>query len=117
MCGPQSIEGDRELGLKSIPVEFGIDTAKWITVGTIDGFQILVALWLHFVKHEDPYAIALTLLIIPQIVAQVRFFLPDPVENVRQKRVRLTPATVARARARACSWPAHRRERRVRALC
>mgnify|MGYP004358974219 CR=1 FL=1 len=84
MCGPQSIEGDRELGLKSIPVEFGIDTAKWITVGTIDGFQILVALWLHFVKHEDPYAIALTLLIIPQIVAQVRFFLPDPVENVRR---------------------------------
>ncbi len=36
----KSIEGDRELGLKSLPVEFGIDTAKWITVGTIDLTQL-----------------------------------------------------------------------------
>ena len=77
----KSIEGDRELGLKSIPVEFGIDKAKWITVGTIDGFQALVALWLYFVKDEPGYALALTALIVPQVVAQVRYFIPDPVKN------------------------------------
>lgn len=32
----KSIEGDRQMGLKSLPVEFGIEKAKWITVGTID---------------------------------------------------------------------------------
>ena len=36
----KSIEGDRALGLRSLPVEFGVDTAKWITVGTIDVTQV-----------------------------------------------------------------------------
>ena len=39
----KSIEGDRELGLMSLPVQFGIDTAKWICVGSIDFTQLGVA--------------------------------------------------------------------------
>ena len=76
----KSIEGDRELGLKSLPVEFGVDTAKYITVGTIDGFQLLVAAWL-FYKDEPVYGAVLLALIVPQVIAQVRLFLPDPIGN------------------------------------
>ena len=36
----KSIEGDRQMGLRSLPVEFGVDVAKWITVGTIDVTQV-----------------------------------------------------------------------------
>ncbi|KAK6943150.1 UbiA prenyltransferase family [Dillenia turbinata] len=39
----KSIEGDRALGLQSLPVAFGIDTAKWICVGAIDVTQLSVA--------------------------------------------------------------------------
>uniref|UniRef100_A0A7S1X4T6 Chlorophyll synthase n=2 Tax=Eukaryota TaxID=2759 RepID=A0A7S1X4T6_9CHLO len=77
----KSIEGDRELGLQSIPVQFGVEGAKYITVGTIDGFQLAVAGWLFFAKEEHTYALVLLGLIIPQIVAQVRYFLPDPIAN------------------------------------
>eukprot|EP00887_Chlorella_sp_A99_P003457 scaffold7.g3457.t1 len=47
----KSIEGDRALGLQSLPVAFGVDKAKWICVTSID------------------------------IYAQVKYFLPDPVAN------------------------------------
>ncbi|XRA96748.1 chlorophyll synthase [Pycnococcus provasolii] len=76
----KSIEGDRELGLKSLPVQFGVDTAKYITVGTIDGFQLLVAAWL-FGIGEKWYGLALLGLIVPQVVAQIRYFIPDPIKN------------------------------------
>jgi len=36
----KSIEGDRAMGLQSLPVAFGIDAAKWICVGTIDVTQV-----------------------------------------------------------------------------
>lgn len=36
----KSIEGDRAMGLQSLPVAFGIDTAKWICVSTIDVTQV-----------------------------------------------------------------------------
>jgi chlorophyll synthase len=39
----KSIEGDRAMGLQSLPVAFGIDTAKWICVGSIDVTQLSVA--------------------------------------------------------------------------
>ncbi len=32
--------GDRALGLQSLPVAFGVDTAKWICVGSIDATQV-----------------------------------------------------------------------------
>ena len=36
----KSIEGDRALGLQSLPVAFGVETAKWICVSTIDFTQV-----------------------------------------------------------------------------
>ncbi|XP_052113861.1 chlorophyll synthase, chloroplastic [Arachis duranensis] len=39
----KSVEGDRALGLQSLPVAFGTETAKWICVGPIDITQLSVA--------------------------------------------------------------------------
>ena len=57
----------RKMGLQSLPVAFGVDTAKWITVGTIDVTQIAVALYLAFGRHTPIYAGVLTALILPQV--------------------------------------------------
>mmetsp|Transcript_15571 Transcript_15571/g.41916 ORF Transcript_15571/g.41916 Transcript_15571/m.41916 type:complete len:403 (-) Transcript_15571:832-2040(-) len=75
----KSIEGDRALGLQSLPVAFGVDTAKWICVGTIDVFQALVAIALLAIG-ETNYAIALAALILPQMFLQQKYFLKDPIE-------------------------------------
>jgi chlorophyll/bacteriochlorophyll a synthase len=56
----KSVEGDRALGLKSLPVMFGITTAAWICVVMIDTFQLLI---------------------VPQIVFQNLYFLRNPLEN------------------------------------
>lgn len=77
----KSIEGDRELGLQSLPVAFGVDTAKWITVGTIDLTQLAVASYLYMGLGERWYSIALQLLILPQAFFQFKYFLPDPIKN------------------------------------
>ena len=74
----KSVEGDRALGLQSLPVVFGIERASWISAGMIDVFQIamvvaLVLLGQHFA------AVLLTLLIIPQITFQDIWLLRDPV--------------------------------------
>ena len=76
----KSIEGDRELGLQSLPVAFGIDTAKWMTVGFIDVTQALVAAYLFYIG-ETKYAAILCALIAPQVALQFKYFLPDPVAN------------------------------------
>jgi len=76
----KSIEGDRALGLQSLPVAFGVETAKWLTVGTIDITQLLVAAYLFYLG-ETPYALALLGLIAPQVYFQWKLFLPDPVAN------------------------------------
>lgn len=57
----------RDMGLNSLPVAFGVDTAKWITVGTIDVTQIAVAAYLAFGRHETTYAAVLSALILPQV--------------------------------------------------
>jgi len=75
----KSIEGDRKLGLQSLPVAFGVDTAKWICVGTIDAFQALVAMAL-FAIGETNYAYALVALILPQMFLQQKYFLKDPIK-------------------------------------
>jgi chlorophyll synthase len=55
----KSIEGDRAMGLQSLPVAFGIDTAKWICVGSIDVTQLSVAgeyflnQWMRFVSLHN----------------------------------------------------------------
>ena len=76
----KSIDGDRELGLQSLPVAFGIEKAKWLTVGTIDITQLLVASYLFYIG-ETTYGLVLLGLIAPQIYFQTKLFLPDPVAN------------------------------------
>jgi chlorophyll synthase len=76
----KSIEGDRQLGLKSLPVMFGVTAAAWICVLMIDVFQAGIAAYL-FRIHENWYAVILLLLVIPQIVFQNLYFLRNPLEN------------------------------------
>ena len=76
----KSVEGDRQLGLKSLPVMFGVTTAAWICVVAIDVFQLGVAGYLVGI-HQNLYATILVFLVIPQIVFQDMYFLRDPLEN------------------------------------
>lgn len=76
----KSVEGDRQLGLQSLPVMFGITTAAWICVGMIDVFQAGIAAYLISI-HENLYATILLLLVIPQITFQDMYFLRDPLKN------------------------------------
>ncbi|MBE9191785.1 chlorophyll synthase ChlG [Gloeocapsopsis crepidinum LEGE 06123] len=76
----KSVEGDRQLGLKSLPVMFGINTAAWICVATIDLFQAGIAAYLIGIG-ENLYAAILLLLLIPQITFQDMYFLRDPLKN------------------------------------
>lgn len=76
----KSVEGDRTLGLKSLPVMFGVTTAAWICVLMIDLFQMGIAGYLVAI-HENLYATILMLLVIPQITFQDMYFLRDPLEN------------------------------------
>lgn len=76
----KSVEGDRQLGLKSLPVMFGITTAAWICVLMIDVFQVGIATYLITI-HENLYAAILLLLVIPQITFQDMYFLRDPLKN------------------------------------
>ncbi|GER55790.1 unnamed protein product, partial [Striga asiatica] len=75
----KSIEGDRKMGLQSLPVAFGAETAKWICVGAIDVTQISVAGYLLGLG-KPYYALALLGLITPQIFFQFKYFLKDPVK-------------------------------------
>uniref|UniRef100_A0A0E0L1D1 Chlorophyll synthase n=1 Tax=Oryza punctata TaxID=4537 RepID=A0A0E0L1D1_ORYPU len=75
----KSVEGDRALGLQSLPVAFGMETAKWICVGAIDITQLSVAGYL-FSTGKPYYALALLGLTIPQVVFQFQYFLKDPVK-------------------------------------
>ena len=76
----KSVEGDTQLGLKSLPVMFGVTTAAWVCVIMIDVFQAGIAGYLISI-HENLYATILLLLIIPQITFQDMYFLRNPLEN------------------------------------
>lgn len=76
----KSVEGDRQLGLKSLPVMFGVDKAAWICVIMIDLFQAGIGAYLIYI-HQNLYAAILLLLVIPQITFQDMYFLRDPLEN------------------------------------
>lgn len=76
----KSVEGDRQLGLKSLPVMFGVGTAAWICVLMIDIFQAGIAGYLITI-HQNLYAVILLLLIVPQITFQDMYFLRSPLEN------------------------------------
>lgn len=77
----KSIEGDRELGMNSLPVAFGVDGAKYICAATIDVTQLSVAAYLYAGLHEPIYAAVLLGLTLPQIFLQLKYFLPDPIKN------------------------------------
>jgi chlorophyll/bacteriochlorophyll a synthase len=76
----KSVEGDRQFGLKSLPVMFGVTAAAWICVVLIDVFQAAIAVYLISI-HENLYAAILLLLVIPQITFQDMYFLRDPLKN------------------------------------
>lgn len=76
----KSVEGDRQLGLKSLPVMFGIPAAAWIGVLTIDIFQAGIAAYLMYIG-QPLLATVLVLLIVPQILFQDMYFLRNPLEN------------------------------------
>ncbi len=76
----KSVEGDRQFGLKSLPVMFGVTTAAWICVVMIDVFQAAIGVYLISI-HQNLYAAILLLLIIPQITFQDMYFLRDPLKN------------------------------------
>lgn len=76
----KSIEGDRKMGLQSLPVAFGVDAAKWICVSTIDVTQLAVAAYLYSIG-EETYAYVLLGLILPQMALQYKFLIPDPIAN------------------------------------
>ncbi len=76
----KSVEGDRQLGLNSLPVMFGVQTAAWICVLMIDIFQAGVATYLISIG-QNLYATVLILFIVPQITFQDMYFLRDPLEN------------------------------------
>ncbi|CAH8358324.1 unnamed protein product [Eruca vesicaria subsp. sativa] len=46
----KSVEGDRAMGLQSLPVAFGTEAAKWICVGAIDVTQLSVGGMQNFVQ-------------------------------------------------------------------
>jgi chlorophyll/bacteriochlorophyll a synthase len=67
----KSIEGDRAMGLQSLPVAFGVEKAKWICAGSIDITQLSVALYLWQGLHKPVYAAVLLGLILPQVCARI----------------------------------------------
>ncbi|MFN5464237.1 MAG: chlorophyll synthase ChlG [Cyanobacteriota bacterium] len=74
----KSVEGDRAMGLKSLPVVFGTQRASWISAAMIDGFQLaMVAVLIAIGQHLA--AVLLVLLIVPQITFQDIWLLRDPV--------------------------------------
>jgi len=76
----KSVEGDRQLGLQSLPVMFGVTTAAWICVIMIDLFQAGIAGYLISIG-QNLYATILLLLVIPQITFQDMYFLRNPLAN------------------------------------
>ena len=77
----KSVEGDRALGMQSLPVVFGIEKAKYICAGTIDVTQFAVGAYVAFGLDEPIYGAVIAALVVPQIVGQVRYLIPDPVAN------------------------------------
>uniref|UniRef100_A0A7S0ATS0 Chlorophyll synthase n=1 Tax=Pyrodinium bahamense TaxID=73915 RepID=A0A7S0ATS0_9DINO len=76
----KSLDGDRELGLSSAPVVFGVDTAKYMAPAFKDLVQLTIVAYLVYIG-EMAYAVALFCLIIPQAYFAKTLFLEDPIAN------------------------------------
>jgi len=76
----KSIEGDRALGLQSLPVMFGVQRAAWICVLMIDVFQVGIFAYLVATGKFYWYGAILLGLILPQMWLQ-RQLIADPIKN------------------------------------
>ncbi len=76
----KSVEGDRALGLQSLPVMFGVQRAALLSATMIDVFQFAIAGYLVYIG-QNLYAVILSLLVLPQITFQDMYFLRDPLKN------------------------------------
>lgn len=76
----KSIEGDRALGLNSLPVAFGVDGAKWICASAITLTQLGVVGYLYSI-NEPVYSAILLGLLLPQVYFQAAYLIPDPIKN------------------------------------
>ncbi len=75
----KSVEGDKALGLESLPVAFGIRNASFISAGMIDIFQLAMVVVLILIGQHLA-SIILVLLIIPQITFQDIWLLRNPLK-------------------------------------
>jgi len=75
----KSVEGDKALGLQSLPVAFGIKNASFISAGMIDIFQLAMVIVLISIGQHLA-SVILVLLIIPQITFQDIWLLRDPLK-------------------------------------
>ena len=75
----KSVEGDKKLGLNSLPVVFGIRNASFISAGMIDIFQLLMV-GVLIIIGQHLASVILILLIIPQITFQDIWLLKDPLK-------------------------------------
>ncbi|WP_269622461.1 chlorophyll synthase ChlG [Prochlorococcus marinus] len=75
----KSVEGDKALGLQSLPVVFGIKNASYISAAMIDIFQLAMAVVLITIGQHFA-SVILILLIIPQITFQDIWLIRDPLE-------------------------------------
>nr|APP87908.1 bacteriochlorophyll a synthase [Paulinella micropora]AQX44675.1 bacteriochlorophyll a synthase [Paulinella micropora] len=73
----KSVEGDKVLDLKSLPVVLGIESASWISAGMINLFQLGIVIVLILIDQHFA-AVLLLLLIIPQVVFQDIWLLRQP---------------------------------------
>ena len=77
----KSLEGDTKFGLKSIPVLYGVDTAKWIACSVHDFVQVGVATYLYSIGKIE-IALLLFGLLLPQMMLQKQLLWDqDPLEN------------------------------------
>jgi len=96
----KSIEGDRAMGLNSLPVAFGVDGAAKICAGSVTLTQLGVAIYLYTLG-EPTYAAALLALILPQMYFQATLLLPDPIANDVKYQASAQPFLVS------ASWRRH----------
>merc|ERR1712232_986704 len=89
----KSIEGDRAMGLNSLPVAFGVDGAKYICAASVTLTQFGVAAYLYSI-NEPTYALILLGLLLPQVYFQATLLLPDPIQNDVQYQASAQPFLV-----------------------
>ena len=76
----KSVEGDRQMGLNSLPVAFGIENAAYICAASVSLTQLGVAAYLQAIG-ETTYAAIILGLLLPQVFFQATLLIPDPVAN------------------------------------